>query len=260
LIDDLTYQLDIQAGIYVANLVFASCHSYKGTKRGKRVHLCLSVSTNNAGIMGAAPSLTEDGYETHFGTNHMGHALLTKLLMPLLLQTTEQTNSDVRIVNVSSGGYYMTHSKGWDQDLVKTDMKDFGGGNGNLMSRYGQSKLAGVLHAKGLAKHYPSITAVAIAPGRVKTDLLDNMYRDGRDKFYAYFQRVYDVVIGAHDVDVGVYSQLWAATEPKKERLASGGVYFPVGKKDCESKFAKDDGMVDSLWQWTEKELAKKGY
>ena len=95
---------------------------------------------------------------------------------------------------------------------------------------------------------------------RGKTDLLDNMYRDGRDKFYAYFQRVYDVVIGAHDVDVGVYSQLWAATEPKKERLASGGVYFPVGKKDCESKFAKDDGTVDSLWQWTEKELAKKGY
>lgn len=220
----------------------------------------LDILINNAGIMGAPPSLTTDGYEAHFGTNHMGHALLTKLLMPVLLRTAEQPGSDVRIVNVSSGAYLMTHSKGWTPELVKTDMASFGGSNGNLMSRYGQSKLANVLHAKGLAKHYPSITAVAIAPGRVKTELLSGMYNDGRDKFYGYFQKFYDVFVGAHTVEVGTYSQLWAATEPKKERVESGGIYFPVGKRVAESKFAKDQKMVDGLWVWTEKELADKGY
>lgn len=76
-------------------------------------------------------------------------------------------------------------------------MKTFNSTSGNMMSRYGLSKLANVLHARALAKHYPSITSVAIAPGRVKTGLLDSMYQEGNEKFYGLFQRFYDVVVGA---------------------------------------------------------------
>jgi NAD(P)-dependent dehydrogenase (short-subunit alcohol dehydrogenase family) len=50
----------------------------------------LDILVNNAGIMATPYSLTTDGYENQFGTNHMGHALLTKLLMPTLLSTSEQ--------------------------------------------------------------------------------------------------------------------------------------------------------------------------
>jgi len=219
----------------------------------------LDVLMNNAGIMGAAPAQTPDGFEIHFGTNHMGHALLTKLLMPLLLKTAE--TSEVRIVNVSSGAYAMADSNiGFDEKLVKTDMASFGGTNGNMMSRYGQSKLANVLHAKALAKHYPTITSVAIVPGRVQTGLLDGMYKEGTNKAYGYFQKVYDVVIGAHTPEVGAFTQVWAATDPSEEHVKSGALYDPIGKEDAGNKFSNDERMVDRLWDFTESELERLGY
>lgn len=221
----------------------------------------IDILMNNAGIMGTPPGLTKEGYEIHFGTNHMGHALFTSLLMPLLLKTAERPSTEVRIVNVSSGAYRMADgNKGFDPALVKTDMKSFRGSNGNLMSRYGQSKLANILHAKGLAKHHPSITSVAIAPGRVKTGLLDGIYQSGHDRLYGYFQIFYDWVVGAHELDVGAYTQLWAATETDKDHIQSGEMYMPIGKKDDGTKFSNDQALVDSLWEYTESELKALGY
>lgn len=67
----------------------------------------LDILFCNAGIANAPPSLTEDGYEIHFGVNHLGHALLIKLLLPLLLKTTG-INSDVRVVLLASDGYRLS--------------------------------------------------------------------------------------------------------------------------------------------------------
>ena len=67
----------------------------------------LDLLINNAGIMAVPWSMTEDGYEIQFGTNHMGHALLTKLLMPTMLKTAEEPGSDVRVINLSSEGHNM---------------------------------------------------------------------------------------------------------------------------------------------------------
>lgn len=219
----------------------------------------IDVLMNNAGIMGTSPSLTKDGYEIHFGVNHMGHALLTNLLMPLLLRTAKQ--SEVRVVNVSSGAYEMVDPKiGFDEKLVKTDMAKVSGSGGNLMSRYGTSKLANVLHARGLAKHYPSVTSVSIAPGRVKTTILDNLYAEGQDKFYGYFQKFYDIVIGAKTPYDGAFTQVWAATEPEKARVENGAMYFPVGKKGPGTKLSNDNALVDRFWDFTENELKRLGY
>lgn len=55
----------------------------------------LDLLVNNAGIMGVPPAQSTEGYEIHFGTNHMGHALLTKLLLPLLERTAVLPGSDV---------------------------------------------------------------------------------------------------------------------------------------------------------------------
>lgn len=55
----------------------------------------------NAGIMAQPPSLTKDGYEVQFGTNHLGHALLIRRCLPLLQRTAEES-SDARIVILSS--------------------------------------------------------------------------------------------------------------------------------------------------------------
>lgn len=66
-------------------------------------------------------SKTEDGYEIQFGTNHMGHALLTKLLLPTMLRTAEESGSDVRIVNLSSEGHNMAPRGGiiYDQNELE---------------------------------------------------------------------------------------------------------------------------------------------
>jgi NAD(P)-dependent dehydrogenase (short-subunit alcohol dehydrogenase family) len=47
-------------------------------------------------------------HRIQFGTNHMGHALLTKLLLPTLLKTAEEPGSDVRVVNLSSFGHQVS--------------------------------------------------------------------------------------------------------------------------------------------------------
>ena len=61
----------------------------------------LHVLINNAGIMATPPGTTAEGYELQFGTNHMGHALLTRLLLPALRRTAA-AEGDVRVVNLSS--------------------------------------------------------------------------------------------------------------------------------------------------------------
>jgi NAD(P)-dependent dehydrogenase (short-subunit alcohol dehydrogenase family) len=62
----------------------------------------LDILINNAGVMNLPPGLTEDGFELQFGTNHVGPALFTKLLMPLLSKTVSEPDLDARIVNLSS--------------------------------------------------------------------------------------------------------------------------------------------------------------
>ena len=134
----------------------------------------LDILMNNAGVMALPPGVTEDGYEIQFGTNHMGHALLTRLLMPLLTKTAALPDSDVRIINLSSGAHSLTPSGGFAPEACKTDMSST-----HTYVRYGQSKLANILYTKELAKRYPKIASVAVHPGRVKSQLLDKMFDSG---------------------------------------------------------------------------------
>jgi len=65
----------------------------------------LDILVCNAGIMAVDPGTTKEGIEIQFGTNHLGHASLIKLLLPLMLQTAQSPDSDVRIINLSSIAY-----------------------------------------------------------------------------------------------------------------------------------------------------------
>ena len=120
--------------------------------------------------MATPPGLTTDGYELQFGTNHMGHALLTKLLLPTLLRTAESTpeNPDVRVVDVTSLGFTVAPKGGILFPELKTRC-DWG--MGTEWKRYGQSKLANVLHAAELARRHPSLVTASVHPGVVNTDL-----------------------------------------------------------------------------------------
>lgn len=80
----------------------------------------------NAGIIRVATQTTSNGYEVHFGLNYLGHALLSKLLIPVMLRTAEMLGSsaDVRVVIVSSEGYLMAPKGGIQFDKLKTECKD----------------------------------------------------------------------------------------------------------------------------------------
>jgi NAD(P)-dependent dehydrogenase (short-subunit alcohol dehydrogenase family) len=215
----------------------------------------LDILLNNAGIMAVPYSTTKQGYEIQFGTNHMGHALLTKLLLPTLLQTAEAsaTTADVRIVNVSSIGHELapssTRAKGIIYDQAAAE--SYG-----PWPRYGSAKLANILHSRGLGKHYPCLTCVSLHPGVIKTDLYASTVRD--NWFIRYGMALFGGLF-MQNVAHGTKNQLWACTAEKQEVRA--GYYFtPVGNRTAGSEWAKDEKKVDELWEWTEKELAKHGY
>lgn len=126
----------------------------------------LNILINNAGIM-AVPThtLTEDGFESQLGTNHLGHFLLFQLLKPLLLSSsTPDFNS--RVVNVSSNGHRICHINFDDINLSKE-------GAYNPWVGYAQSKTAGILMANEIEKRYSSqgLHGWSLMPGFISTGL-----------------------------------------------------------------------------------------
>lgn len=194
----------------------------------------------NAGILGAPAGKTDDGVEIHMGTNHLGHALLLKLLTPLLIKTAE--TSDVRVMCLSSIGY--KHSPtGIPFDRLKTLDESI-----SPIHRYMHSKLANLLYAKAVAKRYPQFTTVAIDPGSVDTQLFK---REPGDDMIRHLQTNV-APKSVRGVDEGVKNQMWAATA---EGVKSGEYYEPIGVGEVVGGFGKDEGMADELWEWTQREL-----
>ena len=206
----------------------------------------LDVLMCNAGIMAVPPALTKDGYEIQFGTNHVGHALLIKLLLPTLTRSAETPGADVRIVSLTSQGYRGNPTGGIIFEKLRTTQADIGVGGD--WRRYGQSKLANILYATELARRYPNITSVSIHPGVVATGLVGNL--SFMNKALVYVTNIGKVQVATD----GASNQLWAATG-KKEDIANGAYYEPVGTLGYLSKNAKSEKLAGELWEWTQKEL-----
>ncbi|KAF5642471.1 alcohol dehydrogenase Bli-4 [Fusarium tjaetaba] len=204
----------------------------------------LDILMLNAGIMACPPGQTTEGYEVQFGTNHMGHALLTKILLPLLIRTASSSpRSDVRVVSASSVAHKFGPSGGIQFDTLKSTATAM-----STNDRYGQSKLANLLFIRELAEHHPELTVALIHPGTVKTDLQKS--NDG-SWMINVFQKVVVPLIGV-SVEEGAKSQLWAATA---KGVQSGEYYVPVGVSGEGSQSSNDKALAKKLWDWTEKEL-----
>jgi retinol dehydrogenase-12 len=192
--------------------------------------------------MGGAPGVTCEGYEKQFGTNHVGHALLLKLLMPLLLSNKTKP----RVIFSSSRGHKsVLPAGGIAFDTLKTAQLDISG-----ISKYTQSKLANVVYARQVAKHYPQIVAVAIHPEDVATQLFSKGAVGGGPEI-EYLAREVAPKVGV-SVEEGVKNGLWVATV---EDVESGRYYEPVGVLGNGSELSRDAEIGRSLWEWTETEL-----
>jgi NAD(P)-dependent dehydrogenase (short-subunit alcohol dehydrogenase family) len=208
----------------------------------------------NAGVMALPPGLTEDGYEVQFGTNHLGHAALVKLLLPVLRATAGQGH-DVRVIWNTSLGY--RGASGIDFAGLKTMqaclspiyvMSDW--------FRYSQSKLANLLYARELAKRFPEIMSVAVHPGVAETGLVTGLGAFNRWFVWATTLRI------KVPIEECAWNQQWAAVAPRGEvegEVVSGEYYEPVGVKGDLTKAGGDDKLAKELWEWTERELEAAG-
>ncbi|KAA8641785.1 hypothetical protein EYZ11_007020 [Aspergillus tanneri] len=208
----------------------------------------LDILILNAGVMALPLGVTEMGHEIQLGTNHTGHFLLTQLLLPTLLKTAEDPNSDVRVVSLSSIGHNLAPS--FETILDQERLKKV-----NTNTRYGASKAANILFAAELARRYPSITSVAVHPGVILTDLYASV--SGRSMLAALGTKTLNVF--GTSVPAGAYNQLWAAAGARKEDLVNGSYYIPVGHVKPQNRYAKSKEMGRRLWDWSESELRKFG-
>lgn len=233
----------------------------------------LDLLINNAGIMGAPPGSTKEGYESHFGVNYLGHALLTTLLLPLLQRTASRTDVEkgsVRVVNVSSMGYALAPNAKDPSGIDLSDSTVKSNGNGaHSYALYGVSKLANILFSKEAARRWgdSGVVSVAVHPGRVQTGLLDGFFKAKKWDFWSLFQKGYDMTVGPMGVEQGAYTQVWAATAPfqsegrgKRDGVVNGAFYVPIGVRGDEGiKKLNDEVAAQRLWEWMEGHFKEHG-
>lgn len=230
----------------------------------------LDVLVCNAGIMAQPAALSPDGYEIHFATNHLGHALLTLKLLPLLEQTSTTTpttttppQNRARIIIVSSTAWKSGAPPGGIIfDALKTPQEL---GPGGRWLRYGQSKLANLLWARELAARHPRVLSLSVTPGVVAT---------GSVAAFGLADRLLVYVANLGRVkkpEEGAWNLLWAvgvAVEGGGDRVGDGvgdavgdavqggGFYEPVGALSAlQSKASRDPALAGRLWEWTLAEL-----
>ncbi|KAL4974668.1 hypothetical protein BDW66DRAFT_161102 [Aspergillus desertorum] len=207
----------------------------------------LDVLILNAGVMSLPPGETDLGHEIQLGTNHTGHFLLTKLLLPILLATAQEPGSDVRVISLSSIGHNLAPD--FETILDQNKLKSC-----NTNARYGASKAANILFAAELARRYPSLTAVSVHPGIILTDLY--AATSASNPIAAWAVRLLGMV--ATKVEQGAWNQLWVAVGAKKEDLVNGAYYVPVGIVKSRNRYVTDKEMGRRLWEWTETELRRE--
>ncbi|CAG2100594.1 unnamed protein product, partial [Medioppia subpectinata] len=120
----------------------------------------VDILINNAGVMACPEWQTEDGFEMQFGTNHLGHFLLTMHLLPLL-----RSSPSARIINVSSSMHLLGE--------INLDNINLQHGAYDPTKAYAQSKLANVLFTRELAKRLDktNVNTYSLNPGAISTDL-----------------------------------------------------------------------------------------
>ena len=220
----------------------------------------IHVLINNAGIMAVPFAKSQDGFESQLQTNYISHWLFTYHLIPTLLATSKVSRpGDVRIVNVSSMGHNFAPKSG-------ISFEDINQEKGGIWSRYGQSKLGNVLHAKSLNSFYGpngskkeqgEIWTAGIHPGNVYTDLNRNAtFLGPLSSIFAKFLNTMGAYIPAEH---GAYTSLFCAVSDSFKAENSGGYFVPLGKLKDPSKYAQDGHLAAQLWNWTEKDLRSKG-
>ncbi|XP_054152540.1 retinol dehydrogenase 12-like [Oppia nitens] len=192
----------------------------------------IDILINNAGVQLKDRSETIDGFEMTFGTNHLGHFLLTMLVLPLL-----RNSPKARIVNLTSVG----HNYGViDFNDIHTLNKPY-----DMWEVYGQSKLANILFTRELARRLgndSSINVYAVHPGGVRTDIARNL---------TFQMKVFMNVLGQViliSAKSGAQTSLYCAIDEALDN-ETGYYYENCHRNDKLAPKTKDDETAQRLWE-----------
>lgn len=183
----------------------------------------IDVLINNAGIA-VGRGLTAEGFEVHFGVNHLGHFLLSSLLRRQL--------GGGRIVQVSSAVHQRASGIAFER-MTRRTRGLFG------YHEYAVSKLANVLFAREAARRWPEIESVAVHPGMADTAIWPRWVRP-------FIRR------NLITPDEGAATLVWAATSPgipSGSYLGNRSIWVP-------SPPASDDELARDLWERSEQWVA----
>lgn len=194
----------------------------------------LDVLVNSAGIITLDRRETADGYELQFGVNHLGHFLLTLLLLKALLHSDK-----ARIVVVASGAHNIGRIHYNDLNLTK---------GYNVANSYGQSKLANLLFARELARRLKesgsSISVNALCPGPVGSQMgVDR--ETGFGKTIMRFLRLFFPT-----PEEGAQTSIYLASDESVEDIS--GEYFRKCRRWPSSDRSKDMESAKRLFELSE--------
>lgn len=235
------------ASLELVELDLGSLSSIKAaSEQVLAAHDHIDILVNNAGVMAMPQGITQDGFDTQFGINHLGHWALTSHLLPVIVHTQR-----ARVVTVTSTAQHQGRPVDPDDPHMRAGY--------DAWAMYGQSKLANRHFAQGLQRQFIAMgveaRSLAAHPGLTNSDLQDRTVAEGgagsRGQFFAHLT----ARIGM-SVEQGALSQLRAATDPD----ASGGLMYaplwvtngpPVPKPLLRPG---TDRAIRTLWQVSRRE------
>jgi NAD(P)-dependent dehydrogenase (short-subunit alcohol dehydrogenase family) len=216
----------------------------------------------NAGVMATPFGHTADGFETQFGTNHLGHFVLINRIAPLLRKGS-------RLINVSSAGHRFANVDLDDPNFERTPYEPF--------AAYGRSKTANILFAVGFDRRHRGrgVRAAAVHPGVIQTEL-------GRHVDRARIQAMIDQISRERaaegkepfqwkTVSQGAATSVWAAVVAAEEEI--GGKYCEnchvaevvadsavllSGVSEGVRGYALDPNNAEALWKKSEEMVGER--
>ncbi|KAK9103660.1 hypothetical protein Sjap_020914 [Stephania japonica] len=206
----------------------------------KSLNLPLNILVNNAGVMASPFMLSQDKIEMQFATNHIGHFLLTNLLLETMKSTARESNIEGRIVNVSSEAHRFPYPEGIRFDKINDETWY------SSLRAYGQSKLANVLHAKELTRRLKEdgiqITANSLHPGAISTNLM---------RYHTYVNGIVNTVgkFFLKNVQQGAATTCYVALHPQVKGVS--GEYFADSNLGKASSLGQDSPLAKRLWDFS---------
>jgi NAD(P)-dependent dehydrogenase (short-subunit alcohol dehydrogenase family) len=203
----------------------------------------LDVLVNNAGLQLGQRTTTKQGFEATFGINHLGHFLLTNLLLDRI-----RASAPARIVNVSSVGHHFARG-GIPWDDLQLERKRY-----RANEAYCVSKLANILFTRELAHRLPAdhVTANAVHPGGVRSEFGSS---EDMGRWYGAFMKFGGLFLISSKS--GARTSIYLASSPDVHGTTGG--YYVRRKPGRMSKYARDDDSARRLWDVSEKLLASVG-